>query len=556
MTQAVADETAARLTGGALAERAFALGVAVCTAAVAAFLAFRLTAWPPHEDETLALFVGRKSLDGVLSTVLNQRGGAPLHFVFAWAVAHTGGGLTALRAVSAIFAVASVPLIAILSARLAGRGAALVATVLASASWMLLFHGVYGRMYSLFLVTSLLSFLALMRATESGGRGRWALWIAATLLCIAAHPYGALVLASQGVYVAVARLRLREAAASFGLVLLLGIPFWRTDLVLAGRFEVGVGGGGEKLGTPLDVLRYLETTIGDFTAGYAVVVAVVLALGAVGTVRLVRTRPQRALLVGAVVLTPTALLMLARFGQAAAPESRHLIFVMPFCFAVIGLGVVRATRMLGRAGIPLAVLAVGALVVLEVSWGAKLTPELYRSEPEARVAARAAASEWLASTSRPDDVLFGYDPLFLQAWRRGGDLSGSVVPRADSRLALRTLQAAHKPLGRGVWVFDASDTGNAARRLHVPARSPRPRDAFEARAFGPFLVIRTVGRTGDVRSYLRLARRAQLTGKSLLVSDADTNLLTVLEAGGRLAAYERTRGDGDGDGDADSTASR
>ena len=176
--------------------------VATCTAAVAVFLALRLTAWPPHEDETLALFVGRDSLDGMLGTVLNQRGGAPLHFLFAWAVAHLGGGLEALRAVSAFFAVASLPLLAVLAARLAGKAPGIVATILGSASWMLLFHGVYGRMYSLFLFTSLLSFLALEAATETGGRGRWAAWIAAALLCVAAHPYGALVLAAQGVYLA------------------------------------------------------------------------------------------------------------------------------------------------------------------------------------------------------------------------------------------------------------------------------------------------------------------------------------------------------------------
>ena len=46
--------------------------------------------------------------------------------------------------------------------------------------------------------------------------------------------------------------------------------------------------------------------------------------------------------------------------------------------------------------------------------------------------------------------------------------------------------------------------------LHVPARSPLPRDAFETRAFGPFLVIRTVAPAGDIRTYLRLARRAEL----------------------------------------------
>ena len=542
MAEAVAHDRAPTATGETLAERAFAPVVAVCTAAVATFLALRLTAWPPHEDEALALFVGRDSLDGMLGTVLNQRGGAPLHFVFAWAVAHTGGGLAALRAVSALFAVASIPLLALLCARLAGRGPAIVATILASASWMMLFHGVYGRMYSLFLFTSLLSFLALLDATATGGRLRWTGWIVATLLCIAAHPYGALVLATQAVYVAATRTRLREAAVSIAIVLALGIPFWRTDLVLAGRFEVGVGGGGDRLGSPLDVLRYFERTFGDFSAGYRLAVAVVLALAALGAYSLTRARPRSALLIGVVVLTPAVLLMAARFGSAAAPESRHLIFVMPFFLALVATGVLAGAGYLGRAATPAVVVATCGLVVLELAWGWSRTAELYRGEPEERVAARGAAAEWLAETSRNDDVLFGYDPLFLEAWREGGELSRSVVPRADSRLALRALQA-HEPLGRGVWVFDASDTGNPVRRLEVPNRPPTPREAFETRTFGPFMVVRTIAPTGDVRSYLKLARRAQLAGKALSIADADVNLSTIVEASGRLAAQDRGRED-------------
>ena len=66
-----------------VAERAFRLGVGVVTIATGAFLALRLTAWPPHEDETLALFVGRNRLDDLLGVVLDERGGAPLHFVVA-----------------------------------------------------------------------------------------------------------------------------------------------------------------------------------------------------------------------------------------------------------------------------------------------------------------------------------------------------------------------------------------------------------------------------------------------------------------------------------------
>src|SRR5437868_5774402 len=108
----------------------FALGVGGCTTAVLAFLLVQLTAWPPHEDETLALFVGRQSFGDLLGTVLGERGGAPLHFVLAWVVAHTGGGLDSLRLISALFAAASVPVIALLGRRLAGPTAALLGTAL------------------------------------------------------------------------------------------------------------------------------------------------------------------------------------------------------------------------------------------------------------------------------------------------------------------------------------------------------------------------------------------------------------------------------------------
>ena len=135
----------------------FAWGVAGCVLAVATFLFARLTAWPPHEDETLALFVGRQPIGRLLDIVLEERGGAPLHFLLAWAVAHLDLGLEGLRALSAVFAVASLPVIALLLARLGGRLHALIATVIVGASWTFLFHGIYGRMYSLFLFTSALS---------------------------------------------------------------------------------------------------------------------------------------------------------------------------------------------------------------------------------------------------------------------------------------------------------------------------------------------------------------------------------------------------------------
>src|SRR4051812_19473381 len=100
---------------------AFWAGTSVVAAALAGVLGWFLRTWPPHEDEALALFVGRDSLGHMFRTVVTERGGAPLHFGFAWLVVHLGGGLTGLRIVSLVFAVASVPLIALLGVRLADR---------------------------------------------------------------------------------------------------------------------------------------------------------------------------------------------------------------------------------------------------------------------------------------------------------------------------------------------------------------------------------------------------------------------------------------------------
>jgi hypothetical protein len=520
---------------GELPARAFWAGIAACTLGVAAFVLAQLHAWPPHEDETLALFVGRHSLGDLLELVLGRRGGAPLHFLLSFVVVHLGGGLGALRLLSALFAVASVPLMGLIGARLAGRTAGLAAAALASGSWVLLFHGVYGRMYSLFLFTSALSYLGLLRAVDDGSWGRWTLWGLAIVATVATHPYGALVLASQGIFVLL-RLRgsrLRAAVAAFAAVGVVCIPFWRTDLVLAGRFDVSVGGGGQKLGGPLPVLRYLKTVAGDFSAGYGAVLVVVLALAAFGLVELARTRRSSAILVGVVFATPTAMFLVASFGSQTSPESRHLIFALPFFSTLLAVALVRLGRLRHRAAPALAVTAFAALLALEVAWGHHKTPLLFRGEPQARVHARGAASDWLAATGRPDDVLFGYDPLYLGAWERSRVSSQPVVPRADPKLALSALESARKPLGRGVWVFDASDTNNYTQKLTIPLRAPSPNGAFEARVFGPFLVIRTRRPTRTIARYLERALAVEALGQQLFIGDADVNVDTVRRAAKR-----------------------
>ncbi|MBA2332416.1 MAG: glycosyltransferase family 39 protein [Actinobacteria bacterium] len=514
-----------------IAARRYPLAVGAVTLAAASFLLHQLLAWPPHEDETLALFVGRYPLDQLFQVVLEERGGAPLHFLLAWAVAQLGFGLEGLRVLSATFAVASLPVVAAVGARLAGRRQALVATMIVAASWTFLFHGVYGRMYSLFLYTSALAYLTLLRALERGDRRAWALWAVAILATVATHPYGAIVLASQGVFVLLARReRLRQAILAFAAVGVLGIPFWLTDLVLAGRFEVGVGAGGEKLGGPLPVFAYLWHVLGDFTTGWWPLLLVVSALGALG----LRVLPRQAvLLTAAVVLVPTLAFLAARLGSATSPETRHLIFVLPFASLAVAAGIVRLRR--------LAPIVLAALVVAQLAWAWQKTPPLFEWEPDARQIARADASDYLAATSRSDDILFGFEPLYLSAWERDPDFPLAVLPRADANLALSTLLDLERPLGRGVWILDASEPNNPAPALEIEVKRPQPESAFEVRRFGPFLVIRTSAPVRTPKRYLERAGEAVLVGKSLWIGDADINLLTIERAARALRGYGADR---------------
>ena len=523
-----------RLAAAARHVDGFRIGVGAITAGLAAFLLLRLHALPPHEDETLAFFVSRRPLGEVLETVLGERGGAPLHYLLAHGAGRIDPGLTSLRLISVAFAVASVPVVAALAARLTDRWTALVTTLVTAMSWTMLYHGIYARMYRLFLFTSALSLLLLLRALERGTRGRWALWAAATLALLATQPYGVLVLAAEGAFVALVCFRrplpLRAPLIALAAVVVLAGPLWRTYFLLASRFEVGLGAGsGSELGSPLDVVEYLWEVLGDFTAGWLAVSVPVALVALLGFVVLARTRRESALLMGAAVAVTAIALVAARSGAGASLETRHLIFLLPFFATAFSVGLLWIASRTGRAA-P-AVAAAGLILVLaaQVAWGLDRTRWLYTGEPEARAAARAEAAEWLAATGRRDDVLLGYEPTYLDAWEAGAPFGEIFVPRADPKLSVEALEEAGKPLGRGTWVLDASDELDQDRvRLTIPARPPGP--DFEARGFGPFLVLRSRERIGTVEEFLEATIRVQELAVELEIGDAGRNLLTAEEA--------------------------
>ena len=501
--------------------------------AASAFLLHQLMAWPPHEDETLALFVGRDSLAGVVEHVTRDRGGAPLHFLFAYAVAHLGLGLGSLRLVSAAFAVASLPLVALLGRRLAGRSAALIATALVAGSWVFLFHGVYARMYSLFLFLSLLSFVLLLRALDRGDVEELGA-LGQQRSCSPSHriPYGALVLAAQGVFVLAAhRERLRQAVIAFAAVAVVGMPFWLTDLVLAGRFDVGVGGHGAKLGGPWAIVTYLWQTAGDFSTGRWPVLVVVLVLALVGLVtvaqrsaraRALRDRRPR----GGVPRRPPRRLDVAR---VAPPDLRPAVLRDPRRRGnaprdpAAARGRDRADR---RARDPRGQLGL-APHAAAVRVGAEQAAGHARPGGATSWRRRAGPTTSCSATSRCSS---------------GPGSATTRSPTSSSRAPMRcwrckTLERQPKPLGRGVWILDASERNNLKPRLEMENRDPGPPGLFETRVFGPFLILRTREPVGTEDAYLAAAARVMLVGRSLGIGDADVNMQTIELADRSLRGY-------------------
>ncbi|MFN2628485.1 MAG: hypothetical protein ABR569_07610, partial [Gaiellaceae bacterium] len=346
--------------------------------------------------------------------------------------------------------------------------------------------------------------------------------------------YGVLVLAAQIVYVVVRRVRLRAAAATLAGVAVAAIPFWWADVVLRDRFEVGVGGGGSQLGSPGAVAHYFWWVSGDMAAGHHAWSTPVLLLALAGAFLLARPRPWSVALTACMLVIPGTAFVVARLHSTASPEARHLIFALPFFSTLLAVPIVAMARRRPPLTVALAIGAIAILVAGEIRWAHRKTPPLFDGDPPGEAAARDAAAAWLTTGARRDDVLFGYEPVYLRAWERDRSFSRHALPRADAKLLAEALRDVPEPIGRGVWVFDASDTTNVWERQTIEYALPRPTSGFEGRAYGPYLVIRSRAPLGTRRRFLDVSKRVMRFGVGLRIGDADINLRSLLIAESRF----------------------
>jgi uncharacterized membrane protein len=126
----------------------------------------------------------------------------PLYYLLAWVWAQAfGTGEAALRLLSALAGIATVPAMYLTGAKLSSRRVGLAAAALAACNPLLIWYSQEARSYALLVVLATLSLLAFAYAREPhAGWRRFALWGLACALTLSTHYYGALVVAPEAAY--------------------------------------------------------------------------------------------------------------------------------------------------------------------------------------------------------------------------------------------------------------------------------------------------------------------------------------------------------------------
>ena len=434
-----------------------------------------------------------RPLGELIPTVLWDRGGAPLHFVLSHLALALDSSPEALRWLSVVFALATIPLCLDLGRRLGGPVAGATAAIVASASAVLALYGTVGRMYALLAFVSALSADLFARALElRTARASFVAALAAVLLP-AVHPYGAIVVAVEAVVaLAVWRGRPLKPALPVLAVGLLLIPFAVADLRLADRFTVGVAG--ESLAGPGDAWSQLARALQSFAGGGDWTFALFLVLGIAGTVILLRTHTAFAAFGLLTLLAPPLLFMLLRTGSVMGLSPRHLVFALPLWAAAIGVAVARATRGFHPAVAVGAVALVAVVAVLSPPGGVRDPREwpnvvLGGGPDETATGGRerlGPPADWLRETVADGDLLFPFSPVFLAGLPATGEASS--LPYSQTTLLESAVRRLSEPSGALVVAVPVGEAAVELAQLEAELGEP-----FAVRLFPGWLLVRAEG---------------------------------------------------------------
>lgn len=168
----------------------------------------------------------------------------PLYYVLAWGWSRVFGlGEAGIRSLSALAAVATVPVAYEIGRTLASRRVGVVAGALMAVNPLLFWFSYEARPYALLVFLSALSFLCFVKALEKQSTGRLAGWVAASALAFATHWFAAFLIAPEALSLLWRSSDRRRAALAVGATLAVSAPLLPLLLHQAAH------GGGDWIGT-------------------------------------------------------------------------------------------------------------------------------------------------------------------------------------------------------------------------------------------------------------------------------------------------------------------
>jgi mannosyltransferase len=398
--------------------------VAAVTALAGGLLLFRIGSRALWFDEGFTVGLVRLPYGELLGRLwrweVNQ---SPYYLLFDLWHGVVGEGEAAMRLFSALFAVATVPVLFLLGRRLADERVGLVAALLFALNAMVVQWGQQLRAYSMVLFLVTLATFLLVRAVDRPTTGRALAYALVATLAVYANFFALLVVGVHWLTLAVVRPFPRRTAVVTGLVMV--VPVVRI-VVFVLTASVDPLGWIERPGG-----RRLVSDLADLAGGgaeqlavYAVVAGagVVLALGAAG--RLPRsTAWWRLVLPVAWLVLPVAGVLASTYTAKPLLVPRYLIVVVPALALVAAHALVHlADRRLAAAG-GVALVAVSVLGL--VTWYTTPSKEDWPS-----------AVEQVLEGRRPGDALvvvpFTAEPtVAFELRKRGVDDLDLLAPAAS-----------------------------------------------------------------------------------------------------------------------------
>ncbi|MGA7703870.1 MAG: glycosyltransferase family 39 protein, partial [Solirubrobacteraceae bacterium] len=338
-----------------------------------------------YDEAFTPVHVLRSSLASTMHNVVHSENTPPLWYVLEWAITRgLGTGAVALRLLSAVAGIATVPVAWAIGRELQGpdtRRAAIATAAFVAANPLLVWYSQEARAYGLFVFTASLAFLCFLRALSDPSSRGLLEFAAAASLALLSHYFAVFLLLPMGAWLLWASIpgKVLRVLCALALPAVVGIALipliaaqgghgtqWIGEWALASRLEA--------------IPQYYLTGYTGSALGHGVELLVALAIGAgvvYGLWCTLTPREERgatiALVVSACgVLIPIVLALLG--ADYLAP--RNLVAAMVPLSALLAIVIV--ARRTGRTGALLAGLAAFAFLALTVD--VNLSPRLQRGD--------------------------------------------------------------------------------------------------------------------------------------------------------------------------------